>query len=165
MSRTAPSMIKGKVFELPEDQQVLSSIDTYEGFDPDHPQSSLFVRKRWPVTLADGSRMMCWIYTYNRNPADAQLIASGSYSPTRWFTQAPECVRAFPFSHSALKTRILLLFLRRFPQLDAISVGIHDPGEAPVIIVFTVRIDLHTFFFQRLQQSVQIVDPIVDHER
>jgi gamma-glutamylcyclotransferase (GGCT)/AIG2-like uncharacterized protein YtfP len=81
VSRTSPSVIKGKVFELPEDQQVLSSIDTYEGFDPDHPRSSLFVRKRWPVTLADGSRMMCWIYTYNRNPADARLIASGSYSP------------------------------------------------------------------------------------
>jgi gamma-glutamylcyclotransferase (GGCT)/AIG2-like uncharacterized protein YtfP len=81
VSRTAPSVIKGKVFELPEDQQVLSSIDTYEGFDPDHPESSLFVRKRWPVTLADGSQMMCWIYTYNRKPADARLIESGSYSP------------------------------------------------------------------------------------
>jgi gamma-glutamylcyclotransferase (GGCT)/AIG2-like uncharacterized protein YtfP len=80
VSRTSPSVIKGQVFELPEDQQVLSSIDTYEGFDPDHPQSSLFVRKRWPVTLADGSRIMCWIYNYNRKPGDAQVISSGTYT-------------------------------------------------------------------------------------
>ncbi|MGH9549837.1 MAG: gamma-glutamylcyclotransferase family protein [Terriglobales bacterium] len=80
VSRTSPSVIKGKVFELPEDEQVLSSIDTYEGFDPNHPQGSLFVRKRWPVTLADGSRMTCWIYTYNRKPGDARLIPSGSYT-------------------------------------------------------------------------------------
>lgn len=79
VSRTSPSVIKGKVFELPEDQGVLSSIDAYEGFDPNHPQGSLFIRKRWPVTLADGSRMMCWIYTYNRKPGDARLITSGSY--------------------------------------------------------------------------------------
>jgi gamma-glutamylcyclotransferase (GGCT)/AIG2-like uncharacterized protein YtfP len=81
VSRTSPSVIKGKVFELPEDQQVLSSIDAYEGFDPDHPHGSLFIRKRWPVTLADGSRKMCWIYTYNRKPGDARLIASGFYNP------------------------------------------------------------------------------------
>lgn len=80
VSRTAPSVIKGKVFELPADQQVLSSIDTYEGFDPEHPQGSLFVRKRWPVTLTDGSQVTCWIYTYNRKLGDAQLITSGSYT-------------------------------------------------------------------------------------
>ena len=82
VSRTSPSVIRGKIFELPEDEQVLSSIDAYEGFDPDHPQGSLFVRKRWPVTLADGSRMTCWIYAYNRKPGDARLIASGSYTAT-----------------------------------------------------------------------------------
>lgn len=81
VSRTSRSVISGKVFELPEDDQVLSSIDTYEGFDPDHPQDSLFVRKRWPVTLADGSRMTCWIYTYNRKLGDARLNTSGSYTP------------------------------------------------------------------------------------
>jgi hypothetical protein len=74
--------------------------------------------------------------------------------PQERFTQAPECVGAFPFGRSALKTRVPLLSLRRLPQLNAISVRIHDPGEAPVIIIFTVRIDLHTFFFQCLQQSI-----------
>ena len=80
LSRTFPSVIKGEVFELPEDQQVLDSIDTYEGFDPGHPRGSLFLRQRWPVTLADGRRITCWVYTYNRKPADARVIASGSYS-------------------------------------------------------------------------------------
>lgn len=81
VSGTSPSVVKGQVFELPEDQKILSSIDAYEGFDPDHPEGSLFIRKRWPVTLADGSRMTCWIYTYNRKPGAARLIASGSYAP------------------------------------------------------------------------------------
>ncbi len=89
LSRTSPSVIKGQVFELPEDQQVLDSIDTYEGFDPDHPRGSLFVRKRWPVTLADGSRMTCWIYAYNRKPGDARLIASGSYRARNGSSKRP----------------------------------------------------------------------------
>src|SRR5712692_784334 len=57
-----------------------------------------------------------------------------------------------------------LPFLRRFPQLNAIAVGIHDPGEAAVIVIFAVGIDFHAFFLQHLQQRVQVIHAIVDHE-
>jgi hypothetical protein len=50
------------------------------------------------------------------------------------------------------------------PQLDAIALRIHDPGEAPVLVVLAAGIDGDTLLFQFLEQRVQIVDTIVDHE-
>src|SRR5207302_11515365 len=65
LSRTGP-VIAGQVFELPEDPDVLRRLDEYEGFDPSHPEASLFVRMKWPVTLRNGKKMSCWVYAYNR---------------------------------------------------------------------------------------------------
>jgi gamma-glutamylcyclotransferase (GGCT)/AIG2-like uncharacterized protein YtfP len=83
LSSTSESLVRGEVFELPEDRQVLTSLDAYEGFDPNRPKASLFVRKRWPVTLADGNRITCWVYIYNRKPGKARVIASGAYRPPK----------------------------------------------------------------------------------
>jgi len=55
-------------------------------------------------------------------------------------------------------------FLWQLPQLDPIAVGIGDPGESSVAVVFAVRIDLDSLFRKRFQQAIQIVDAIVDHE-
>ena len=77
------SVIVGQVFELPNDPEVLRRLDEYEGFDPAHPQSSLFVRRRWPVLLHDGSKAMCWIYVYNRSPGAAPSVSSGDFSKFR----------------------------------------------------------------------------------
>jgi hypothetical protein len=61
--------------------------------------------------------------------------------------------------------RFLLLLRQRLPQLNAIALWIYDPGEAAVILVFSVRIDLDPFFFQHLQESIQILYTIINHER
>ena len=82
LSRTGP-VIAGQVFELPEDPDVLRRLDEYEGFDPSHPQGSLFVRMKWPVTLRNGKKMSCWVYAYNRRPNRARTITGGDYSKQR----------------------------------------------------------------------------------
>ena len=60
--------IRGTVLELPEDATVLSQIDEYEGYDPDDPETSEFVRVRQAVELSGGGTQECWIYRYNREP-------------------------------------------------------------------------------------------------
>ena len=60
--------IRGTVLELPEDTTVLSQIDEYEGYDPDDPETSEFVRVRQAVELSGGGTQECWIYRYNREP-------------------------------------------------------------------------------------------------
>ena len=54
---------------MPEDTAVLRQIDEYEGYDPDDPESSEFVRVRQAVELSGGGTQQCWIYRYNREPA------------------------------------------------------------------------------------------------
>jgi len=83
LAKTGPT-IAGVIFELPEDPDVLHRIDEYEGYDPAHPEASLFVRKEWPVTFQGNNKKgKCWIYVYNRHPGSAPNIASGDYSKMR----------------------------------------------------------------------------------
>jgi gamma-glutamylcyclotransferase (GGCT)/AIG2-like uncharacterized protein YtfP len=76
---SAAGCIHGTIFEMPEDDALLSALDDYEGFDPKHAETSLFVRALHPVTLAAGGVLLCWMYAYNRVPARARLIPGGRY--------------------------------------------------------------------------------------
>ena len=64
--------IDGTVFQLPEDSNLLRQFDHYEGFNPDAPDTCLFLRTRCPVTLASGSTLECWIYVYNGTPEQSR---------------------------------------------------------------------------------------------
>ncbi len=79
----ADTKIAGEVFELPADPAVLTALDSYEGYDPTEPKESLFVRMKVPVRLRDGRKINSWVYTYNRNPGRAPLIADGDYRKSR----------------------------------------------------------------------------------
>jgi hypothetical protein len=50
------------------------------------------------------------------------------------------------------------------PELDAISFGIHDPGETPVLVFFAARVDFDTFFLQRFEEPIEVGNPEVHHE-
>jgi|ERR1700683_2055034 gamma-glutamylcyclotransferase (GGCT)/AIG2-like uncharacterized protein YtfP len=82
LSSTGP-VILGQVFELPDDPEILSQLDEYEGFDPAHPEGSLFVRRKYPVTLRGGKKIKCWVYSYNRHPGSAPGLATGDFAKTR----------------------------------------------------------------------------------
>ncbi|HEY4050347.1 MAG TPA: gamma-glutamylcyclotransferase family protein [Acidobacteriaceae bacterium] len=75
--------IFGIVFRLPEDANVLRKLDEYEEFDPSAPDKSLFIRTLHPVTLAAGRTLQCWVYTYNREPGTARILASGRHRKKR----------------------------------------------------------------------------------
>lgn len=64
--------IEGTVFELPEEPGVLRQLDAYEEFNPDAPESSLFLRELHAVKLDSGGTLTCWVYVYNRDPAGAR---------------------------------------------------------------------------------------------
>jgi len=71
--------IFGTVFRLPNDSTVLNELDQYEGFRPSAPNTSLFLRKRYPVRLSSGRILSCWIYEYNGKRAAAPVVANGRY--------------------------------------------------------------------------------------
>ena len=83
LSEKSRSVIRGEVFELPGDRSTLTSLDDYEGFEPNKKGSSLFLRRVWPVTMDDGKRLRCWVYVYNGTMKGAQPVRSGQYSRRR----------------------------------------------------------------------------------
>ena len=60
--------VRGTIFALPDDPEVLRQIDEYEGYFPAEPEDSLFIRSKRLITLDDGTRRLCWVYIYNRKP-------------------------------------------------------------------------------------------------
>jgi len=58
--------IEGEIFALPSDPAALARLDEYEEYRPDDPERSLFKRQKVTVTSRNGSRLMCWVYVYNR---------------------------------------------------------------------------------------------------
>ena len=73
------TMIHGELVVLPSDDRSLQTLDRYEEFDPTDPQTSLFVRRKATVRMADGTSREGWIYVYNRNPGNAKLTRGGNY--------------------------------------------------------------------------------------
>ena len=69
----------GTVFRLPSGEDVLTRLDAYEGFEPEEPGRSLFVRRSQPVCLTDGTSVTCWVYEYNRSIDQDRVIESGTY--------------------------------------------------------------------------------------
>jgi gamma-glutamylcyclotransferase (GGCT)/AIG2-like uncharacterized protein YtfP len=64
--------IEGEVYAVP-DERALRALDTYEGYIPDDPEESLFLRLQIEVRMAaTGDTAVCWAYQYNqpiREPA------------------------------------------------------------------------------------------------
>lgn len=58
--------VKGEVFALPNDPGMLQQFDDYEGYLPDNPSNSLFIRSKRLITLDSGTELLCWVYIYNR---------------------------------------------------------------------------------------------------
>jgi gamma-glutamylcyclotransferase (GGCT)/AIG2-like uncharacterized protein YtfP len=79
---TAASTVRGTVFVLPDDAELLAALDRYEGFERRHPRRSLFVRTTVPVALEDGRTLECFVYVYNRDPGAAPLLADGRWAPS-----------------------------------------------------------------------------------
>lgn len=70
------------VFKLPEDEQlrkaILWDLDEYEGYSPNRPDQSLFVRKVVDVGMSDVV-FKCYVYEYNYPTNRAPLVEEGDW--------------------------------------------------------------------------------------
>jgi gamma-glutamylcyclotransferase (GGCT)/AIG2-like uncharacterized protein YtfP len=69
----------GEVYAVADTDAVLKALDDIEGFTPEHPDQSLYLRKQTEVTLPDGSTASAWVYFYNAPLGQAARISSGDY--------------------------------------------------------------------------------------
>jgi gamma-glutamylcyclotransferase (GGCT)/AIG2-like uncharacterized protein YtfP len=72
-------LVWGEVYEVRDPDTVLAALDRFEGYTPDNPDQSLYVRAEAAVTLQDGTSESAWVYFYNAPLGQAQQILSGDY--------------------------------------------------------------------------------------
>ena len=59
------SRVWGEVFELNDSPTVLAALDEIEGYSPEDPDTSLYLRRRVRVHLDDDTTADAWVYFYN----------------------------------------------------------------------------------------------------
>ena len=70
--------VQGEIHRM-SDESVLHELDEIEGFRPEQPDASLYLRLETPVTLTDGRTATAWTYFYNAPLGNAPRIESGDY--------------------------------------------------------------------------------------
>jgi gamma-glutamylcyclotransferase (GGCT)/AIG2-like uncharacterized protein YtfP len=73
----AHSFIHGAIVEF-DDDNVLTTLDPYEGYGEGQPQPYLFLREIVDIETEKGIAK-CWIYLYNHPTDNLALISSGDY--------------------------------------------------------------------------------------
>lgn len=69
----------GEVYEMTDRDTVLTALDEIEGYRPDDPDRSLYVRQQTEVLLPDGTLAPAHVYFYNAPLGRAPRIRSGDY--------------------------------------------------------------------------------------
>jgi gamma-glutamylcyclotransferase (GGCT)/AIG2-like uncharacterized protein YtfP len=69
----------GEVYQMREPNDVLRALDAIEGYCPEEPDASLYVRVEVPIVLENGTVENGWAYFYNAPLGRAERIVSGDY--------------------------------------------------------------------------------------
>jgi gamma-glutamylcyclotransferase (GGCT)/AIG2-like uncharacterized protein YtfP len=73
------SRVRGEIHRLLQADVVLRALDEIEGYRPEAPDASLYLRREARVTFDDGRVAEAWVYFYNAPLGGAQRIESGDY--------------------------------------------------------------------------------------
>lgn len=73
------SSVTGELYELLDPATVLATLDEIEGYRPNEPARSLYLRVRTDVALDSGGSEQAWAYFYNAPLGRAERISSGDY--------------------------------------------------------------------------------------
>ena len=71
--------VQGELHRMSDAVAVLRELDAIEGFRPEQPDASLYLRLETPVTLGDGRTESAWTYFYNAPLGNSPRIESGDY--------------------------------------------------------------------------------------
>lgn len=75
---TASSMVFGQVFQLNDPNEILTTLDNYEGISPEAPTEDEYAREIIKVEI-NGEKIDCWAYLYLKSTEGLKQITSGNY--------------------------------------------------------------------------------------
>jgi gamma-glutamylcyclotransferase (GGCT)/AIG2-like uncharacterized protein YtfP len=74
--RPGPGRVRAELYSIHHPDAV-AVLDEFEGFEPDRPQASLYLRDR--VILLEPEGTPAWVYVYNHEPPLDEIIADGDW--------------------------------------------------------------------------------------
>lgn len=82
---SAHERVHGELYALDrgDPETLLARLDRFEGYIPEEPSASLFLRIRTEVALDTGECTPAWTYLYNRPAQGFSRIPSGDYAAHR----------------------------------------------------------------------------------
>jgi gamma-glutamylcyclotransferase (GGCT)/AIG2-like uncharacterized protein YtfP len=82
-SHSNADRVHGDVYEVPAGSDLLDTLDAYEEATSGQDRRGEYHRRKLRVTLADGRKLMAWVYVYNRKVRAAQLLPFGDFTRAR----------------------------------------------------------------------------------
>ncbi|MCB4808272.1 gamma-glutamylcyclotransferase [Tamlana sp. 62-3] len=79
LSENESEKIYGTLVKLHDNNNVLSHLDDYEGYNSNNASSSLFIRQKNRIYTEKGIDYMAWMYIYNQKTDEATRILSGDF--------------------------------------------------------------------------------------
>ncbi len=70
--------VRGEIYEIIDEETFFATLDIIEGYWPQQPERSLYVRKQVAVQTENGL-LHAWAYVYNQPVNGFSIIASGDY--------------------------------------------------------------------------------------
>jgi gamma-glutamylcyclotransferase (GGCT)/AIG2-like uncharacterized protein YtfP len=66
--------VRGEVYRLPVNPDVLKKLDEYEEFNRRSPRQSLFLREAVVVRTTEGKKLSCWAYRFNSDKQKKKAV-------------------------------------------------------------------------------------------
>ena len=71
--------VRGDLWELPEDGEILEALDRYEGCHADDPDPHEYRRILCTATDGEGARIPCWAYLFQWPAKHRRIIPEGDW--------------------------------------------------------------------------------------
>ncbi len=70
--------VYGEIYKI-KDKHILHQIDAYEECTQQYPEPHEYQRAKHTISLANGQRIIAWVYLFNHDVQRLTLIKSGDY--------------------------------------------------------------------------------------
>jgi gamma-glutamylcyclotransferase (GGCT)/AIG2-like uncharacterized protein YtfP len=69
----------GLILKMEDSKEVLTQLDIYENVNIENPQHGEYIRRLVMINGLDGLRRKCWVYLFNNDVINLEIIKSGDY--------------------------------------------------------------------------------------
>jgi gamma-glutamylcyclotransferase (GGCT)/AIG2-like uncharacterized protein YtfP len=78
-SENPDDKVFGEIWSIPDDKALIHKLDDYEGYHPEMPEASEYIRTERSIITEKGESVACQIYLYQASLRSAKRIHGGRF--------------------------------------------------------------------------------------